>query len=311
MLRPHFYLDGSPNAMVRVNLLQPGDPLEWNNSSNRSGSRTYSRKAKEFEPELFKGAVIAQGDKDRLRRYRQDNPDRTVLWVKKGDAVEHYGIEEVVDLATIEPLKLPRQSKRGGAGLKKTDIRIFSKFRMIDPNFDLDQEAIYIPSEGPKYKILGEVLDYDEAWNKFARHLPGHLSVVVLMKNQRSLVGDNWRHIDDVLKEMCSGFDVKAYARAREVQRFVNNTLVYELDKRRDKLPKRLQKFFEDLDDETEFHEPPINLELWRNVTGKSLPPLKDDLRNRFNKLTARYPLLELVRHNDEHLDHYLNLIRR
>ncbi len=107
VLRPHFHLDGSPSAQIRVNLLQPGDPLEWDNSSNRTRRRT-----REFDIELFKGAVIAldktctQG-KDRLRRYRQDNPDRTVLWVKKGDAVEQYGIDEVVDLATIEPLKLP------------------------------------------------------------------------------------------------------------------------------------------------------------------------------------------------------------
>ncbi len=134
------------------------------------------------------------------------------------------------------------------------------------------------------------------------------MPVIVLMKNQRSLVGDNWRHIDDVLKEMCAGFDAKAWNRAIEVNRFLNRPLVAALIERKAKLPKRLQRFFDKLDDEPAFHEPPVDLELWRNVTGKSLPPLKDDLQNRFEKLTARYPLLDAA---GQHLDHYLELITR
>lgn len=326
-LRATFPHNGSPGTKVRIALLPAGDTLEWVTVRQPRGYyRLYSNKPS-FTPERMKQLIpVWQSDdcdfgKDRMRRFRSENPDVDILWIKTTyveDFTEIYGIEDVVDLADYERLKLPR-SPRQYSGLKKTDIRLFDRFRTVRSNFELDQEVIYVRSEGAKYKIFDKVVDYDVINNRFLQ-LAKKVSpeafdrpIIVLMKNQTSFAkSPKWRSLEDVLKEIASTFEPKEFRKKEEVRRIRQEPLVWDLAKQKENLPKRLQSFFEALNKEPPRGDQTEDLsELWRRISGKELPSIGTYWKDRWERLIERYPLLSVARHNDEHLEHYLKLISR
>ena len=315
ILKRYFDWNGSAGARIRANFLEAYDPLDWSSAGGRG---------EKIEPQDLKDAVIAWDafdctfGRDRLRRYRSENPDVAVIWLKDDNvqgAVNYYGVETVVDLRKYERLMLPRGSR--GASRSRKDIRSFTPTRWIHENYDLDQPTIYVHSEFNDYRICGKLVGHDTArdWVEiagFLGKLPEHTSVIVLMKDQRSLPeGRNWVHLDEILQDIVKEFDPVAYQKRAEVQSFYCNSLVNRLRDRKDQLPKRLQKLFDDVEYTANTLADTKRRALWLSLSGKQMPTIRTTLWERFRKLTARYPLLSMVERNDEFLDHYLKLIAR
>ncbi|APH74117.1 hypothetical protein [Aquibium oceanicum] len=322
-LRSSFPFSGSRGATIKMSRPHGVDWITVRQPT--STDLRYGRKAPSWTPEELRDAtIVVQSEdlkfaKDRLRRFRSENPGADVIWVKTDyldSLAKEYGVEDFVDLEDYEPLKLPR-TPRQTRSLKKTDIRRFDQWRSIIPG-EVD-EVIYVQSEGSKYKVFGEVFDYETIQRRFiepARKV-GPLFfdrlIVVLLKTQKAFAKDeNWKSLEDVLQEIAGTFNPKDFQRKEEARRLFQDLLVMRLHQRKEQLPKRLQAFFDAIDE----IEPVTNGEydlsqFWQRITGKQLPDLRTYWRDRWAKLIARYPLFDAVHRNDEWLDEYLKLIAR
>lgn len=306
---------------IRLAVLYAYEDLAWA-PPRQPGRRAHHRDVPKLKPEeLQQLTVVWEADdckfaKDRLRMFRSKNPSVGVLWVKTEDLEDFtdvYGIETVVDLRDYDRLKLP-STKRPSRGLKKTDIRLFDKWRSLT---DPPERAIYVQSEGTKYRVFDEVLDFDQVSAKYlnlARNC-GLIDapVIVLMKNQKSLVSDAWVSLEDVLKDGAKQFNLKRYTMQCEIQGFLGSDyLVSRLRDRMNQLPKRLKAFFDKVPTVDRLTTIDHNMaKLWMLITGKETGGYTIGLQQKFKAITERYPLLPIAAKDDVQLDHYLKLIAR
>ena len=315
-VRTKFEVSGHTSSKFRANLLAPNDNLEWSSS----------KKDPLVDPLDLQDTIIAWESvdctfgKERLRGYRQQNPDQNVLWVKEPTtegARKYFGIETVVDLRNYERVRLVRP-KVERATFKKEDIRALNRHRFVLGH--VPERAIYVFSEGHDYQVLGQTLKYDQVQDKYVKLLrnvnaDGDRTFIVLLKNQRKMAEDQpgWIHLDELITNIVGDFDVKAYLEHQDARRFLSLSVVQSLRQHREQLPKRLRSLIE----QAEAIEPVVwgddyRFLLWKHVNGHTeLPKIKAPFQERFKKITERYPLLEMVRHNTELLTHYLNLIAR
>ncbi|MER8983907.1 hypothetical protein [Mesorhizobium sp. M0843] len=291
------------------------------------GRSRYYQTAPSLTPEELKLLTIiweaedCTFGKDRMRMFRWENDaEDSILWVKgqsKEAIAAYYGVENVLDLRTFERLKLPRAGGRPRVALTKQDIRRFDAHRNIVPE---PEKAVYIFSDASKYEVFGEVLEFDQVQDRYVKRLKNmdildhNSEVIVLMKNQRGLPKDRpgWVHLDQLLKDTASSFNAKAYVIKSDVSGFRNQRLAAVLLNRLDQLPKRLRDLLAKAKNmPTNSYQDVLLSQLWVQVTGKMLPDIKTDFRDKFNGLVAKYPLLSVLADNDDHLSHYLKLIAR
>ncbi|TPJ51784.1 MULTISPECIES: hypothetical protein [unclassified Mesorhizobium] len=320
-LRTSFSYLGAGRAAVLLNW----DDLRFSPPRQPTGRSRYYQTAPSLTPQELKGYTVVweapdcRFSKDRMRMFRDQNEEADILWVKAdtlAKVTEYYGVEAVVDLRTIERLKLVRTS-RPRVGLSKQDIRTFDRYRSI---IQEPEKAVYVYSEGANYEVFGQILDMEQVQDRYIRRLRNidaikhDQSVIVLMKNQRNLPKDRpgWIHLDQLLKDTVAGFNAKAHAVKSDVTSFRNDRLVNILGRKLDQLPKRLRDLLQKaINMSSNTYEDLLLSQLWVEVTGKSLPSVTTDFHARFAKLVAGYPLLNVLANNDEHLTHYLKLIAR
>lgn len=326
-LRASFPYDGSTGTKVRVDVIHAHHELLWDPPRQPRGRARYYQTVPSLDPEALKDLTVlwepwdCSFAKDRIRMYRSLNKGASILWVKtekKEDFVNLYGIETVVDLREIERLKLPRSAAQRRR-ITKADIRMFDPYRSIYTDF-AEEKAVYVFSEGPDYEVLGKTLEFEQVRLRYTSKLrtlgiiDDDTRIIVLVKNQRDLPAKNpgWVHLDKLINEAVAAFDPKGYAKKGNLRNFLDSYLVRHLVAQKDNLPKSLRDFLTSAGSiEPAPYTEYTRFELWQTVTGKHLPPVKNTLNERFNKFLARWPLLETLVNNEDHLIHYLKLIAR
>lgn len=314
-LRTQFTWCGHSGEDLRSNILLSHHELAW--ISRRSDHPV--------DPMTVAKCVIALETfdctfgKERLRRYRQDNPTTDVIWVKGAkdadQAINYFGVTKVVDLREIERLRIPRVSVSNR--YERTDIRNFDRTRWVLPSFDLNQDAIYVHSEGHDYRVFDRVMTYSDVQRLFVDPLTklGHRrgDFIVLLKDQRSLAKgrNNWVHLDELVKREIANFDPKEYVRKISASALRGDFFTAKLHAHLEELPKRLKAFIEDL-----WQIPTANVNemtraaLYTAVTGEEIW-VDPSFAQRLTQLTERYPLLHSATRDSELMSHYLKLIRR
>jgi len=328
-LRSVFPYNGSTGVTVRVMKLETFQDILWQPPRQPSQRYYYygRKEAPTLSPEELKPVLVCWEHpdctfpKDRIRMVRSQNQSAPILWVKAADVQriqEVYGFESILDLRDFDRLKLVvKRARRERQAVTKQDIRNFDRFRSVYYNSDLEK-AVYVLTDAHQYSVLGASMDFEAVERSYVRPLREmgiiDVPVIVLVKSQRNLVKDrpDWIHLDQLLKETIKDADPKSYVKKQDARRFLYSSMVQVLALRKDKLPKMMRKLIGEAQEveKLSLNEPKL-IDLWERVTGKELPEVKNPLQDRFDKIAAKYPLLQMVyRHNDQ-LDHYLKLIAR
>ncbi|RWG10509.1 MAG: hypothetical protein EOQ53_20075 [Mesorhizobium sp.] len=310
---------------LRAAVLSPHSDLKFAPPRQPAGRSRYYQKAPYLNPEDLKSFTVVWEPedctfhKDRMRMFRTQYTGR-ILWVKaqkKETVAEQYGVEVIHDLRDFERLKAPRSWRAPRNTLTKQDIRSFGQYRdvILEPT-----KAVYVYSEANNYQVFGQVLDYEQVNDRYIRRLrnldiiDNTRPVIVLMKNQRNLPKDrpDWVHLDELLKDTVAGFNPRAHAVKNDVTTFRQDRMVSLLRGKLDILPKRIRALLQKaINLPANTYEECVLAQLWVDVTGKTLPNITTDFHEKFTKMIAGFPLLNLVANNDDHLTHYLQLIAR